>query len=246
VSYHTHPGANPRPVRARRPTKAERSEVFVLVLIMLAVGIGGRCRIVQTRTRLDHAQQPRRHWRMVRLGQRRYLRTRPGRLPAGDAPRSGHGQPSVYPMFLLGTALVISITAQLAVAKPGPGRRCRLGIPALAFAGLAKLIFGKPPRTEPTPKSRSTNRFSPHSRSRSRPWSSQPSRRPRQSTTFAKIVPGSSSPHHLQSNRPKVWPQFRPPQRSRLTAHPLNPPHFCGTTSGPPSSSALATQPTTI
>jgi hypothetical protein len=62
----------------------------------------------------------------------------------------------LYPVCLLGGALVLSVTAQLAVAKPGFFGGLVSVIPALAFAALAKLILGKAPATatvedEPTP-----------------------------------------------------------------------------------------------
>lgn len=58
--------------------------------------------------------------------------------------RRRRGQSIVYPAFLLVVALALSITAQLAVAKPGFWGGVVSVIPALAFAALAKLIIGKP------------------------------------------------------------------------------------------------------
>jgi len=55
------------------------------------------------------------------------------------------GQPVAYPASLLVGALVLSITAQLAVAKPSLSGGLVAVVPALAFAALAKLVLGKAP-----------------------------------------------------------------------------------------------------
>lgn len=55
------------------------------------------------------------------------------------------GQPILYPAFLLVLALALSITAQLAVAKPGLSGGIVSVVPALFFAALAKLVLGKSP-----------------------------------------------------------------------------------------------------
>ncbi|MFU8855202.1 DUF2637 domain-containing protein [Micromonospora sp. SL1-18] len=57
------------------------------------------------------------------------------------------GGPIGYPMFLLLAAVVLSLAAQLAVAKPGLSGWLLSAVPALAFMGLSKLILG----TAPTP-----------------------------------------------------------------------------------------------
>lgn len=62
--------------------------------------------------------------------------------------RRAAGQPIAYPVALLGGALVLSVTAQLAVAKPGFFGGLVSVIPALAFAALAKLILGKGPAAD--------------------------------------------------------------------------------------------------
>lgn len=62
--------------------------------------------------------------------------------------RRAAGQPIAYPVALLGGALILSVTAQLAVAKPGFFGGLVSVIPALAFAALAKLILGKAPAAE--------------------------------------------------------------------------------------------------
>ncbi|RZU77608.1 hypothetical protein EV384_6339 [Micromonospora kangleipakensis] len=51
-----------------------------------------------------------------------------------------------YPMFLLVSAVALSLAAQLAVAKPGPSGWLLSAVPALAFMGLSKLVLsGKVP-----------------------------------------------------------------------------------------------------
>ncbi|WP_433128222.1 DUF2637 domain-containing protein [Micromonospora sp. CA-240977] len=52
-----------------------------------------------------------------------------------------------YPMFLLVAAVALSLSAQLAVAKPGLSGWLLSAVPALAFIGLSKLVLS----TAPTP-----------------------------------------------------------------------------------------------
>ncbi|MFF5182052.1 DUF2637 domain-containing protein [Micromonospora sp. NPDC000316] len=52
-----------------------------------------------------------------------------------------------YPMFLLVAAVALSLSAQLAVAKPGLSGWLLSAVPALAFMGLSKLVL----TTAPTP-----------------------------------------------------------------------------------------------
>ncbi|TNH30655.1 DUF2637 domain-containing protein [Micromonospora orduensis] len=55
------------------------------------------------------------------------------------------GGPIGYPMFLLVAAVVLSLAAQLAVAKPSLSGWLLSAVPALAFMGLSKLILGTTP-----------------------------------------------------------------------------------------------------
>ncbi|MBM0203785.1 DUF2637 domain-containing protein [Micromonospora sp. STR1s_5] len=55
------------------------------------------------------------------------------------------GGPIGYPMFLLVCAVALSLSAQLAVAKPGVSGALLSAVPALAFLGLSKLIFSTTP-----------------------------------------------------------------------------------------------------
>ncbi|MEU7711051.1 hypothetical protein AB0B03_03840 [Micromonospora chalcea] len=54
-----------------------------------------------------------------------------------------------YPMFLLLSAVVLSLSAQLAVAKPGPSGWLLSAVPALAFMGLSKLVLSDLPADQP-------------------------------------------------------------------------------------------------
>jgi hypothetical protein len=54
-----------------------------------------------------------------------------------------------YPMFLLIAAVILSLSAQLAVAKPGLSGSLLSAVPALAFLGLSKLVFSTSAGTEP-------------------------------------------------------------------------------------------------
>ena len=55
------------------------------------------------------------------------------------------GQPVAYPATLLVLAIGLSVTAQLAVARPTLSGGVVSVVPALAFAALAKLVLGKAP-----------------------------------------------------------------------------------------------------
>ncbi|WP_184539488.1 DUF2637 domain-containing protein [Micromonospora polyrhachis] len=62
------------------------------------------------------------------------------------------GGPVGYPMFLLVAAVALSLSAQLAVAKPGLSGWLLSAVPALAFLGLSKLVLNvkpAPPSAEP-------------------------------------------------------------------------------------------------
>ncbi|MGW4463025.1 DUF2637 domain-containing protein [Micromonospora sp. NPDC004704] len=62
------------------------------------------------------------------------------------------GGPIGYPMFLLVSAVALSLSAQLAVAKPGLSGWLISAVPALAFLGLSKLVLSvKPEPASPAP-----------------------------------------------------------------------------------------------
>ena len=64
--------------------------------------------------------------------------------------RRRNGQPVGYPMFLLVAAVLLSLAAQLAVAKPGLSGWLLSAVPALAFMGLSKLVLTTAPTPTPT------------------------------------------------------------------------------------------------
>ncbi|GAA0478145.1 hypothetical protein Aca07nite_45020 [Actinoplanes capillaceus] len=70
------------------------------------------------------------------------------------------GGPVGYPMFLLVCAAGLSLSAQLAVAKPGPSGWLLSAVPALAFLGLSKLVLAPAPAapaaTVPVPATSAT------------------------------------------------------------------------------------------
>jgi hypothetical protein len=60
------------------------------------------------------------------------------------------GAPIGYPLFLLIAAGTLSLSAQLAVARPSPSGWLLSAVPALAFMALVKLVFTNPtPAPEP-------------------------------------------------------------------------------------------------
>jgi len=64
--------------------------------------------------------------------------------------RRRSGRSIGYPMFLLVSAVLLSLSAQLAVAKPGLSGWLLSAVPALAFMGLSKLVlFTEPASTPP-------------------------------------------------------------------------------------------------
>ena len=60
------------------------------------------------------------------------------------------GGPIGYPMFLLIAAATLSLSAQLAVAKPSPSGWLLSAVPALAFMALAKLVLAPVSKQHPT------------------------------------------------------------------------------------------------
>jgi hypothetical protein len=55
-----------------------------------------------------------------------------------------------YPMVLLVAAVALSLSAQLAVAKPGLSGALLSAVPALAFMGLSKLVLSAKPTPQPS------------------------------------------------------------------------------------------------
>jgi hypothetical protein len=68
--------------------------------------------------------------------------------------RKRHNGKTGYPMAVLIAAVVLSLTAQVAEARPGPAGWTAATVPALAFLALTKLILtstGIPPEPAPEP-----------------------------------------------------------------------------------------------
>ena len=67
-------------------------------------------------------------------------------------------KPLAYPMCLLVAGICLSLSAQLAVAKPSPSGWLLSAVPALAFMALTKLVFSRTPPTHAagTPQPRSS------------------------------------------------------------------------------------------
>ena len=59
------------------------------------------------------------------------------------------GAPIGYPLFLLIAAGALSLSAQLAVARPSPSGWLLSAVPALAFMALVKLVFTGTPTAAP-------------------------------------------------------------------------------------------------
>ncbi len=71
-------------------------------------------------------------------------------IEIGRRRRSNPGASVRYPMVLLIGAVLFSLTAQLAVAKPGLSGWVVSALPALAFLGLSKLVFTATATPRPT------------------------------------------------------------------------------------------------
>ncbi|MFJ5668179.1 hypothetical protein ACIQAR_21030 [Micromonospora chalcea] len=70
------------------------------------------------------------------------------------------GAPIGYPLFLLIAAAGLSLSAQLAVAKPGPSGWLLSAVPALAFMALVKLVLAPAPvREDTTPPATESERI---------------------------------------------------------------------------------------
>ncbi|GAA3213328.1 hypothetical protein [Nonomuraea helvata] len=62
--------------------------------------------------------------------------------------RKRNGQPIAYPMIVLIASAILSVAAQIAVAKPHPTGWLIAAIPALAFLALTKLVLSRTTTTE--------------------------------------------------------------------------------------------------
>ena len=126
-------------------TFADKAEDAVLVLILLVVGLfSGAASFTHVHDwTMAHTPEGRGEWfgwanavisELVPIAALLVMRR-----------RRRARQNIAYPAVLLVAGLALSITAQLAVAKPGLSGWVVSVVPALAFAALAKLVLGKAP-----------------------------------------------------------------------------------------------------
>lgn len=143
-----------RPTMAAPRTAGEKFETFVLVVILLAVGgSAGAASFTHVHDwTMNNSPTETGSWfgwanavisELVPIAALLVMRR-----------RRRAGQPVAYPVMLLVGALVLSVTAQLAVAEPGLSGGVVSVVPALAFAALAKLVLGKAPKASDEPGER--------------------------------------------------------------------------------------------
>ncbi|WFE29843.1 DUF2637 domain-containing protein [Solwaraspora sp. WMMD791] len=129
------------------PTRAERAEGVLLVLILLVVGsLAGAASFTHVHDwTMDNSPAGTGEWfgwanaaisELIPLAALLTIRR-----------RRRTGGPVGYPMFLLVCAVCLSLAAQLAVAKPGISGWLLSAVPALAFLGLSKLVLSTKPTT---------------------------------------------------------------------------------------------------
>ncbi|MBM0224908.1 DUF2637 domain-containing protein [Micromonospora sp. ATA51] len=132
-------------------TRADRAEGLVLVVILLTVaGFAGAASFTHVKDwTLDNSPAGTGEWfgwanavisELVPVAALLTIRR-----------RRRNSQPVGYPLFLLVAAVLLSLAAQLAVAKPGLSGWLLSAVPALAFMGLSKLVLTTAPT--PTPDS---------------------------------------------------------------------------------------------
>ncbi|NES13277.1 MULTISPECIES: hypothetical protein [Micromonospora] len=136
---------------ADRPTTGTRVEGLVLVLILIAVaGFAGAASFTHVKDwTLANSPTGTGEWfgwanavisELVPIASLLTIRR-----------RRRIGAPIGYPLFLLIAAAGLSLSAQLAVAKPGPSGWLLSAVPALAFMALVKLVLAPAPMREDTP-----------------------------------------------------------------------------------------------
>lgn len=129
------------------PTRAERAEGVLLVVILLVVGgLAGAASFTHVHDwTMDNSPAGTGEWfgwanaaisELIPLAALLTIRR-----------RRRTGGPVGYPMFLLVCAVCLSLAAQLAVAKPGISGWLLSAVPALAFLGLSKLVLSTKPAT---------------------------------------------------------------------------------------------------
>ncbi|MFI5846115.1 DUF2637 domain-containing protein [Catenuloplanes sp. NPDC051500] len=126
-------------------TRAERAEGVVLVVIMLTVGtLAGAASFTHVHDwTMDNSPAGTGDWFGWANAAISELIPIAALLTIRRRRRSGGS--ITYPMLLLICAVALSLSAQLAVAKPGISGWLLSAVPALAFMGLSKLVLsGKP------------------------------------------------------------------------------------------------------
>ncbi|WP_033344546.1 hypothetical protein [Catenuloplanes japonicus] len=132
-------------------TRAERFEGVVLVAILLTVGsLAGAASFTHVHDwTMDNSPAGTPDWfgwanaAISELLPIAALLTIRARHRAGRSIR--------YPMFLLICGVTLSLSAQLAVAKPGISGWLLSAVPALAFMGMSKLVLSGKPATHSAP-----------------------------------------------------------------------------------------------
>ncbi|MBW6436703.1 hypothetical protein KZ829_23455 [Actinoplanes hulinensis] len=117
-------------------------------------------------------------------------------IEIGRRRRRDRDAPVGYPMVLLFGAVLFSLTAQLAVAKPGYSGWVVSALPALAFLGLSKLVFSATSKRPTNPVAADKLATSPATSSDTTRVEEPPAAAPttRATTTPRKRTPAKKTP----------------------------------------------------
>jgi hypothetical protein len=139
-------------VRLRPRLTADTAQVGVLVCIVLSVGLmAGAASFHHVKDwTLDNSPDGTADWFGWANAVISELIPTASIIEIGRRRRRNPDAPVGYPMVLLVGSVGFSLTAQLAVAKPGPSGWVVSALPALAFLGLSKLVFTATSTTRPT------------------------------------------------------------------------------------------------
>ncbi len=131
------------PSKRRKRFTADHLQVGVLVLIVLFVGLmAGAASFHHVKDwTLDNSPANTPAWFGWANAVISELIPTASIIEIGRRRRRNPGASVSYPMVLLVGAVLFSLTAQLAVAKPGVSGWIVSALPALAFLGLSKLVF---------------------------------------------------------------------------------------------------------
>jgi hypothetical protein len=143
------PAAN---TKRRKRFTADHLQVGVLVLIVLFVGLmAGAASFHHVKDwTLDNSPANTPAWFGWANAVISELIPTASIIEIGRRRRRNPGASVSYPMVLLVGAVLFSLTAQLAVAKPGVSGWIVSALPALAFLGLSKLVFTATATPRPT------------------------------------------------------------------------------------------------